>query len=142
MRTIAEILGAAQANEEVTTEELGGLADAAKTAEVARLAADKAAAKLKEDEVLLKTTLTALLLRNKIKAVGGSTYKVEITQDDVPTVKDWPKFYAYIVKNKAFDLLERRPGKAAIKVRWEDGKQVPGVDKFVVDKLSFTKLKG
>lgn len=142
MRTIEAILAAAQANEEVTPEELGVLTDAAKAVEGTRLAADKVAASWKEKEVLLKTTLTALLLRNKIKAVGGSTYKVEITQDDVPTVKDWPKFYAYIVKNKAFDLLERRPGKAAIKARWEDGKQVPGVDKFVVDKLSFTKLKG
>lgn len=123
-------------------EQIGALVDELKKAEAARLAADKVAEALKAAEVTIKLTLIEQMRLAKVGAIGGTAFTATLSTDVQPTVKDWTKFYAYILKNKAFDLLERRPGKAAVKARWEDGKEVPGVDRFSVDKLSFTKLKG
>jgi hypothetical protein len=126
---------------QLTAKETGLLVDLFKTAEAARLKADKDAAALKLIEVEFKEVLIASLKSLEVPTIGGKQYTVDIKQVDEPTVESWDKFYAHIIKTKDFSLLERRPGKAAIKERWEDGKTVPGVSKFPVDKLSFSKVK-
>lgn len=142
MTTLAAILLTATEGTILPPEQVGILVDELKKAEAKRLAADKVAEALKADEVTIKLTLIAQMRLSKVGAIGGKVFTATLSTDVQPTVKDWTKFYAYILKTKAFDLLERRPGKAAVKARWEDGKEVPGVDRFTVDKLSFTKLKG
>lgn len=139
---LEQILAKVEADEDIKPPELGFLVDQFKIKEAERLLADKTAAKLKAEEVRIKLCITAGLRKMETTVGGGISFKVELTQEDQPTVKDWTKFQAYILKTKDFSLLERRPGKAAIKERWDDGKAVPGIDKFPVDKLSFTKLKG
>ena len=142
MTILATILQTAADGEALPSEQIGVLVDELKKAEAKRLVADKVAEMLKADEVKIKLTLIGQMRLAKVGAIGGKTFTATLSSEEQPTVKDWPKFYAYILKTKAFDLLERRPGKAAVKARWEDGKEVPGVDRFTVDKLSFTKLKG
>lgn len=139
---VKRYVDAVQAGKKLSPRALGVLVDQFKKVEEARLKADKVAAALKVDETLIKATIFEALRKNETTVAGGSTYKCEMTEEDQPTVKDWPKFYEYIRKNKAFEMLERRPGKAAIKERWNDGVNVPGVEKFPVPKLSITKLKG
>ncbi len=139
---ILRLTDAARENKKLTPRAMGELTDFFKTIEDSRLAADKVAASLKAEETLVKLAIAVALKKAETKVAGGSLFKVEMTQEEQPTVEDWQKFYAHILKTKDFDLLERRPGKAAVKARWEDGKTVPGVSKFTVDKLSFTKLKG
>ena len=124
-----------------TAQELRGLVDHFKAAERARLDASKIVDELKEKEVLAKKVLIIGLNALKIDAIGGADFVVQRTVVNEPTVEDWDKFYSYILKTKDFSLLERRPGKAAIKERWDDGKQVPGIAHYPVDKLSFTKVK-
>lgn len=136
------LLDAVQANKKLSANAIGRLVDQFKVVEAERIAADKVAAALKATEVTLKTAIAVALRRSEVTVVGGKSFRVELTTEDQPTVKDWPAFYAYIKKHDAFELLERRPGKAAVKERWEDGKEVPGVEKFPTDKLSFAKLKG
>jgi hypothetical protein len=121
---------------------MGRLADAFKRIEAERLAADKVAAQLKVNEVLVKKALVDSMRAANISAIGGALYSVTLRSNDKPTVTDWKKFYAYIKKNGAFELLERRVSSSAVEERWQDVKEVPGVGKFPVDKLSFTKLKG
>lgn len=136
------LVDAVRAGKKLSPRAMGELVDTFKAYEAARLLADKAAAQIKEKEVELKNAIIACLQAQQVAVAGGLNYRVELSQEDQPTVKDWQKLYTYITKNQAFDLLERRVSKAAVKARWEDGKTVPGVDKFPVDKLSFSKLKG
>jgi hypothetical protein len=136
------LVDAAKANKKLSPRALGELVDAHKAYEAARLAADKVAEALKAQETELKQAIIAALKKAETTVAGGAVYAVELKQEDQPTVKDWPFFYKHLVETKSFDLLERRISKAAVKARWEDGKPVPGVDKFPVDKLSFRKLKG
>lgn len=133
---------AVKAGKVLSPRALGELIDDYKATETKRLAEDKVAAATKAEEVEMKLAIIAALKKAEIKVAGGSAYSTAMTEEKVPTVKDWTKFYAFIKKNDAFELLERRPSKAAVKERWDDGKQVPGVEAFPADKLSFTKLKG
>lgn len=71
--------------------------------------------------------------------VRGKLAEVEVVTEVVPSVKDWPKFYAYMVKTKAFEMLQKKLSPAAVKERWGDkGTKVPGVEPFNVTKV---KLK-
>lgn len=128
--------------EPLTASELGELADLYDAARTARLAADKVAATHKADESAAEAMLIEQMRTQEVSACGGSKLVVRIGSPDmVPAVKDWDKFYAHILKTKDFSLLERRPGKAACRERWEDGKQIPGVEQFPVYKLSRSEVK-
>lgn len=73
--------------------------------------------------------------------VAGRVARVQIEPASKPVVEDWPKFYAHLLKTKSFDLLQRRINEKAAQARWEQGKQVPGVGKFNVKKVSCTAIK-
>lgn len=144
MKEVAEIDKLLLKNDEgatLTATELAVVADAFWNTQVARLVNDKVSAALKAKEVACSDCIIAQALAQKITAIGGDDVVLKLEgPEDQPTVKDWEKFYAYVLKTKDFSLLERRPGKAAIKERWEDNVQVPGVDKFPVYKLSKRKV--
>lgn len=91
----------------------------------------------------------------------GTDYKAIASNDLIYQVEDWDKFYAHLKKTGEFDLLNRALNQAAVKERVDDqvrpsgkkgegcGKKgegwepklPPGVKKFVIVKLSVTKVK-
>jgi hypothetical protein len=127
---------------ELTPDELAVLVDYFKVVEKSRLDADKVAAEIKSLETKIKQVLILTMHRMNLTAAGGQSFICECRTVEEPTVSNWDDFYKYVLKTKDFSLLERRPGKAAIKERWNDGKSVPGITKFPVDKLYFSKTKG
>lgn len=121
---------------------LGQLADLYDAYRDERLEADKVAAGLKATESAAQELLITQMRLQEVSAVGGKSVRLGLSGPDyVPSVTDWPKFYEFIKENDAFELLERRPGKAACRERWEDGQVVPGVEKFPVYKLSRSEVK-
>jgi len=126
----------------LSASELGELADIYHRVRADRLAADKAAGILKAHEYSAEALLIAQMLSQEITACGGQRLRVALAAPDmVPAVKDWDKYYAYILETGDFSLLERRPGKAACRERWDDGQQIPGVEQFPVYKLSRNEVK-
>ena len=106
-----------------------------------RLDADKAAAELKSRE----NALIEHIVNNLDKASAGAVGKkftVRVVTKDKPVVKDWPKFYAYIQKHNAFELLQKRLGEKAIEERIDAGKKIPGVGNFTAVTVSLTKNPG
>lgn len=124
----------------LTAKELAAIADAFLAAQTERLKADKVAEALKAQETMYQSCVIEQLRKQEISAIGGTAVILELKDEDQPRVEDWALFQKYILKTKDFSLLERRPGKAAIKERWEDGKEVPGVSRFKVYKLSRRKV--
>ncbi len=125
----------------LTAKELGQLADIFYEMKKARLAADKVADGLKKIEVQASSLALDQMIKQEISAVGGKLLQLAVGDpQDVPSVKDWPKLHAYIKKTGNFQLLERRPSVAAFRELWDDGKVVPGVDKFPVVKLKESKV--
>jgi hypothetical protein len=69
----------------------------------------------------------------------GKTHKVEVIRGVKPVVKDWPAFFAYMAKFKAWDMVQRRVSEPALQARIDDGKTVPGWEPFNTVKVSLTK---
>lgn len=74
--------------------------------------------------------------------VQGMHSRTQISESVVPQVNDWEKFYAHISRTKAFELLNKAVNRTAVRERWDARKEVPGVGKFIVKKVSCTKLGG
>jgi hypothetical protein len=107
-----------------------------------RLAADKVAAELKKTEEAAHALLVQQMILQELSAIGGKVVRLELPPPkDDPHVKNWDLFYDYILKTGDFSLLERRPGRAAIRERWDDNVLVPGVEKFPVYRLSKSEVR-
>ena len=121
---------------------LGNIVDAYYKAREERLEHDHKSEELKKDETYYQELIIQQLKLQEITAIGGKLISVKLAPvKNKPHVTDWPEFYKYIIKTKDFSLLQRRPGEAAIAERWDDGKVVPGVEKFPVYTLSVSKVK-
>jgi hypothetical protein len=81
-------------------------------------------------------------LANDQTGVAGRLGRVEIKRKEIATVEDWSKFYEHIRKKKEFDLLNRAVNQKAVKERWEQAKDIPGVGRFVKKSVSITAVKG
>lgn len=117
---------------------MGACADLLYTYREERLEADRLAAALKAREQALIDHIVDNLDKDSGGAVG-KTHKVEVVRDEKPVVKDWPAFFAYVGKYKAWDLLHKRVSEVALKARIEDGKTIPGWEPFQFVKVSLTK---
>lgn len=120
---------------------LAVLADMYFTARQARLKAQKEVDLIEQDEKILQKFLIDNLPVSEATGIQGKLAHVHITTHTIPTVEDWPKFYAYVKKNNAFELLQRRVVEKAVQERWEARKIIPGVGKFTHKKLSASAIK-
>lgn len=72
--------------------------------------------------------------------VAGRVARVQVKPNPQPVVVDWPRLYTYILKHKAFELLQRRLSKEAVNERLEAKERVPGITIFNAKKVSCTKI--
>lgn len=104
---------------------------------------------IKEAEAVLKVLKeredeVAKALHKEMRAIGGQKLTGEVAtfsvgRDDVFTVEDWEEFYAYIAENDAFELLEKRPGRGALKDRLGTEDFPPGVKADAITTYHLTK---
>ena len=118
---------------------LAGVADLFYEIKQQRLAADKVADALKKQETFLSEYMIANVPKSQAGGVVGKLVVITLETDFKPTVEDWPALYAYVKRNNAFELLQRRLGDGAVAERWAAGKTIPGVGKFTYTKLSVKK---
>jgi hypothetical protein len=64
------------------------------------------------------------------KASVGGVGTISISKTTLPQVVDWDAFYAYIVDNDAFHMLQRRPAAAAFRELHDSGEEVAGVEPY------------
>jgi hypothetical protein len=105
-----------------------------------RIAAQKATDELQAKETALKEHLINNLPKSDASGVAGKLARVTVVTKLIPRVNDWDKLYKFIKKTGAFDLLQRRLIDTAIKERWDNGKEVPGVESFNVVSISMNKV--
>lgn len=123
---------------------LGELIDMAYEARAKRIAFQREAdAKIEdmkrfEDEV--EERILTSFDKAEIEGARGSKASASVSRLMVPTVKNWPKVYAYIKANDAWDLLERRMARVAYRDRLEAGEAIPGTEPFEKVSLSLTRI--
>lgn len=137
-----ELQALVESEQPLSAKDLGTLADAFWSTKTERLSADKVSKALKTDESALEAKLIAEMLRQEITAAGGKSIILTMpTPTQEPVVTDWPAFWQFIKQQDDMSLFEKRPGRAAIKERWENGESIPGIGKFPVYKLSKQGVK-
>jgi hypothetical protein len=118
----------------------GAAADLLYRARERRLEMQRETERVEKLEKQLKEFFINTLPLSESSGIAGAEARVQITTSRQPQVEDWDKFYAYVRRNNAFEFLQRRVNEGAVKERWEDRKEVPGVTAFNVKKVSVTKL--
>lgn len=117
-----------------------------KVKEKGRLVSLAETAKKKEQIKLDKIGNEILDRFSKGKIEGETTKKAKATLKRVVgfNIKDWPKLTAFVHKQRAYEVFQRRLNKAAILEHLEarKGRPVPGVSQFQKVTLSVTKVKG
>lgn len=119
---------------------LGTCADKLYELRQKRLDAQKVVDALAAEESALKTHIINTLPKSDASGVAGKLARVTVVSKDIPQVKDWKKFYAYVKRHSAFELMQRRLSNKAIEERLEDGKKIPGVEIFHATTVSLNKV--
>ncbi len=88
-----------------------------------------------ESEIELKLMLVEAIKESGLQKVANVKLVLKIK----PVAKDWEAIRKYIIEHDAWDLMQRRLGDLACRERWDDGIDLPGIDKFPVDDLSIGK---
>jgi hypothetical protein len=108
-----------------------------------RLAAQKIVDAIESEEKALKNHIIDNLDKNSTGA-SGKHHRVQVVTEPIPQVKDWRKFYDFVKKNDAFDLLQRRLNVKAVQDRVAEIKRgpklLPGTENFNAVKVSLTKV--
>src|SRR5574344_2166580 len=73
-----------------------------------RLAEQKKVDEIAAEESALKNHIIENLPKSEASGVAGKLARVTVVTKQVPQVKDWDLFYAYVKKNNAWDLMQRR----------------------------------
>lgn len=119
---------------------LGACADKLFELRNKRLAEQKKVDEIAAEETALKNHIIENLPKSEASGVAGKLARVTVVAKQIPQVKDWDAFYKYVKKTGSFDLMQKRLTDAAIKERWEAGKEVPGVEHFNAVSVSINKV--
>lgn len=119
---------------------LGACADKLFELRAKRLAMQKEVDAVEAEEKAYKEHIINTLPKSEASGVAGKLARVTVVTKEVPQVKDWDAFYKFVKKTGQFDLLQRRLTDAAIKERWEHGKEIPGVEHFNAVSVSINKV--
>lgn len=120
-------------------ETLGGCADLLYATRQKRLAMQKELDAVADLERELREHIINTMPKSDTGA-AGRVARVSVVTKEVPTVGNWEKFYEHIYQTRSFDLLQRRVSDAAVKERWENNEQIPGVEVFNSVNVSLNKL--
>lgn len=103
----------------------------AREADAERLALDRQSKALKKkvDE------LSAQIISEMIKAGLSTCDGARIEDVQKPYISSFSDLEGYIIEHGALDLLQKRLTESAVKLRWEDGINIPGVGVSTEQKL-------
>lgn len=122
--------------------DLGVRADLLKTIRETRLSLQKQVDDLKSRESSLKQSLIDEFTKEgaTITATAGKLANAKLVEKEEPAAENWEDTWKYIARKKAWDLLQKRLSAPAVKARWENGENIPGIGRIRVFDISVTKV--
>ncbi len=95
----------------------------------------------KHKAATIETEIRNRFKRSTLEGAEGKIARVSLKKVVGPQLKDWDKLAAFVIKNKACELFQRKISKQAWLDWLEDRKQrpVPGISKYEEIRLSVTK---
>jgi hypothetical protein len=107
----------------------------------AQQAVKKAEAKLKplkDAAAALEDLLLTEMLDAKLESVATKDATISVKRTTFAELYDDKAFFAYVGKNKAWDLVRKQPVIGACRARWDDELEIPGVRPGTRTDLSIT----
>jgi hypothetical protein len=101
--------------------------------------AQRVADDIKREFAALEAHLIATLPKSDLDGAIGAVAMAKLRRTLVPNITDWRELYAYVKKNNAWDLIQKRASAPAFRERWADKKIIPGAEPFTKISLSLTK---
>lgn len=95
---------------------------------------------LKEQELALRDHLLRELPTTGATGVAGTIGSVNIVPKVGVRVLDRDTFRTYVVRHHAWELMTQGVNAAAVRERWDEGKEVPGLAQNPYNELSITKV--
>ena len=123
----------------LSTKQLSALVDKHYLKHQQRLAEQKKVDALEKQEKEMRDSIMGELKAQKTQTVGGKVGRAELKFKKFPVVTDSAAFEKFAKKKGNEDLIKHTPNPTAIKDRWENDVQVPGVKAEEVVTLSITK---
>lgn len=105
-----------------------------------RLELQKIVDNAKAEEAKLEEHIINSFGKQELNGAKGDVAIAAVKRDTVLNVTDWDGLLAWVVKTKSWDVLRKQPSSTAIKARWNNHEEVPGVEPFVKVSLSLTKV--
>ena len=96
--------------------------------------------KMKQAEGLVENAIFQKFSKTDLEGARGRAAQCSISRSEYPTIEDDTKFFAFVLKTKSLDLLQRRLSVEAVRERWAAKKVIPGVGKFTKIRLHLTKV--
>lgn len=97
--------------------------------------------RLKDEEMAIRDDLVAMFGKKKIEGVKHKLGTVTTYETEYVEVEDMEALLAYAKKKGNVDLLTVSAASRAIKERWKNGVDVPGVKKGTRKDIRFTPAK-
>lgn len=115
--------------------------DAYKSLRDMRLEEQRKVDHMKEGETKIQNELAAYLTDNPdLNGIIGTTHKAILKHSTIPIITNLSVLKQYIMDNDAWDLISMKISPPAVRERWEDMEQIPGVESMPQVKLSVTKI--
>jgi hypothetical protein len=111
------------------------------SARAERLRLEKLAEEVKSREEILKDAIISKMREDGMTAIGAENGLIKMSELIEPVATDWMQVWSHIQKTGDFDLLHKRLANLAVKARWEQGEEIPGVTSTTIFKLSVSKAK-
>lgn len=102
-----------------------------------------AAVKKVHEEIIgrLEEQLAALMTTEKLDNVTGDKSVARLKPKTTVVVEDWSALQEYVIRHRAFDLLQRRITESAVIARHDNGETVSGCKVDTKQVLSILELK-
>lgn len=105
-----------------------------------RLKLQKIVDNAKAEETKLEEHILNSFGKQELNGAKGDVAVAAIKRDTTLNVTDWDSLRDWVVKTKSWDVLRKQPSSTAIKERWNNKEEIPGVEPFVKVSLSLTKV--
>lgn len=102
---------------------------------------DKAESLKAEVDQIKAQLIEALDAEGTDKASSKKAGTVSIQESIVFNMEDWEKFWAFVHKNKAYHLVQKRVSEPAMREMLELKKAIPGAMPFTKRSIRFTAAK-
>jgi hypothetical protein len=124
-----------------TPAELVALAQNVWKAQQKLKAASLKLAPLKEAVDALETELQSAMIAAKMESIASKNATISLKRTVFAEMTDSKKFFKYVVKNDAWDLVRQQANVGACRARWDDDQTVDGVQQGTRVDLSVTTRK-